>query len=338
MILAAGFGTRLRPFTHDTPKPLLELLGEPLIENALRHVLRAGCNHVVINTHHLGEQIEERFGATYGGMNLSYSHETEILGTGGGIQKMATQLDLSQGPILILNSDALCDFDVTALIEDHNRNTGVATMLLKQTEDQENFGTLSVTETGRVMRIVDWPSLDLVEAKKGMFLGAHILEPSLLDYLPPQGMSCIVRNGYVPAMADGRVISSFFSTGSFSDVGTPDRLLLANRQILDGSFSQDFLELHRSSQRSSVVIDPSATVHRTARLEGPAKICRGARIGENAYIGPYSTVGENAVVGTSSRVESAIMFSDSVLEPGDSLCGEILSTRQRWSESGQKSD
>ncbi len=315
MILAAGFGTRLRPFTLETPKPLLEVLGRPLIHYALAHAKRAGCERVVINTHHLGAQIEAALGDTFADMALHYSHEDTILGTGGGIRRMADKLDLDQGPFLILNSDALCDFDVRGLVAAHHQSGPIGTMLLKATDDMDSYGTLGVDDQGRVVRFVDRARAAGDEVRRGMFLGAHVMDPKLLDYLPPDVESCVNTVGYPRALEDGHGVQGVFTTGSFSDVGTPGRLMQAHRDLLDGTFGHAYLDVPAASGGPGVA--------------APSVVAAGVRIGAGAQIGPRAALGPGAVVGDGAQVVDSILFSGARVAPGEVVRAEIRSAAHR---------
>ena len=130
MILAAGLGTRLRPLTNTTPKALAPVAGRPLIEYALRFVRAQGIREVVINLHHLGDQIRARLGdgRDYG-VRITYSIEERLLETGGGVKQAQAFLD--GGTFLVVNSDAILDLDLAAVLAAHQRNRAVASLVLR---------------------------------------------------------------------------------------------------------------------------------------------------------------------------------------------------------------
>lgn len=320
MILAAGFGTRLKPFTLETPKPLLEVMGRPLIHYALHHAQRAGCRRVVINTHHLGDQIEATLGDRFGDIELRYSHEDTILGTGGGIRQMAEHLDLDRGAFLILNSDALCDFDVHALCRAHHQCDPIGTLLLKTTADQDQYGTLGTDEAGDIVRFVERATLHRPEAQRGMFVGAHVMDPRLLDYLPLGEESCVNTIGYPRALEDGHRLVGCYTTGSFSDVGTPGRLMAAHRGLFDGSFSRAFLP---ADPARGGRISPQATL-----LE-PVVVGEGAEIQAGATVGPRVVVGDHAVVQEGAQVSDSVLFLGAEVLSGETVRHEIRSAHQK---------
>ena len=146
MILAAGYGTRLRPLTERLPKPLLPIGGRPLLEWNLLLLKKHGITHALINLHHLGDQIVETFGdGSRYGMRLAYSHEPVILGTGGGIKQ--AQPYFEDRPVLVLNGDTLSDCDLTALLETHRVRRALATLAVREDPHAAEWGAITMNAT-----------------------------------------------------------------------------------------------------------------------------------------------------------------------------------------------
>ncbi|HAP39092.1 MAG TPA: hypothetical protein DCQ94_04955, partial [Nitrospira sp.] len=182
MILAAGLGTRLRPLTDVTPKPLLPVAGTPMIVWNLLLLKRHGIRDVVINLHHLGDMIRQALGdGSALGMRLIYSYEPVILGTGGGIKQAEPHF---QGePVLVLNGDTLFELDLGAVMAFHRERAAAATLVLRQDPDAARWGLVEVTDRAEIVRITGrGRSAPTVTAAR-MFAGIHILHPRLLRYL-----------------------------------------------------------------------------------------------------------------------------------------------------------
>lgn len=214
MLLAAGLGTRLRPLTYTTPKPLLPLSGDKtIIDHNLELLKSGGITDVIINLHHLGDQIRTHVGdGSKYGLRVAYSDEPEILGTGGGVKKAS---EFFQGePFVVMNGDILIDIDIKDLIRVHLSKDCLATMVVRKSEAGEEFTPINV-EDGRVESI----------GLKGsyMFTGLQVINPLFLTLLPPVGFSCIVQKGYIPALRNGHVINAYEQTGYWTDIGTIER-------------------------------------------------------------------------------------------------------------------
>lgn len=235
MILAAGLGTRLRPLTDVTPKPLLPVAGTPMIVWNLLLLKRHGIRDVVINLHHLGDIIRQALGdGSALGMRLIYSYEPVILGTGGGIKQAEPHF---QGePVLVLNGDTLFELDLGAVMAFHRERAAAATLVLRQDPDAARWGLVEVTDRAEIVRITGrGRSAPTVTAAR-MFAGIHILHPRLLHYLPAD-TECSIIDAYVKGIQDGERILGFDFDGFWSDVGTPERYAQVEQDAAAGLLS-----------------------------------------------------------------------------------------------------
>lgn len=234
MVLAAGLGTRLRPLTDATPKPLLPVAGRPILLWNLLLLKRHGVTEVIINLHHLGEQIVQALGdGSRVGMRVAYSHEPALLGTGGGI-KQATPF-LKNGPFLVLNGDTLSQCDLTALLAAHRAGGALATLALREDPEAARWGPVTVDATSRILQINSTPPLTTPLASLPapcMFAGIHVLGPEVLDAIPPGPGSII--DVYCSLLRQGRMLRGYRTSGYWSDVGTPERYAEVQRDALEG--------------------------------------------------------------------------------------------------------
>ncbi len=232
MILAAGFGTRLKPLTDATPKPLLPVAGTPMIVWNLLLLKRHGILDAVINLHHLGTMIEQALGnGARFGMRITYSHEPVILGTGGGI-KQAEGL-FGGEPVLVLNGDTLFELDLTALIALHQERDAAATLVLRHDPEAARWGLVEVTDQAQVMRITGRGRTTSMPTHARMFAGIHILHPRLLRSLAVGKESSII-DAYVQGIQEGERIMGYDFDGYWTDVGTPERYAQVQRDAAAG--------------------------------------------------------------------------------------------------------
>jgi NDP-sugar pyrophosphorylase family protein len=232
MILAAGFGTRLRPLTLTTPKPLIEVGGEPLILRTIRSLRAAGVQDIVVNLHHLGDRIRETLGSgEQFGVKLTYSEEKAILGSGGGI-KLA-EAHLSAGTFFVVNGDAFLDLDYAEVLRFHQARGAMATMVLRPDNDPEKWGAIEIDGDNRIRQFVH--KLPAVEQplRKLMFTGVHVLEPDVFSYLPLT-FSSINEVFYPRAIAENRPIFGYVYEGYWSDVGTWESLDAVRKDFAEG--------------------------------------------------------------------------------------------------------
>jgi len=178
MILAAGFGRRLRPLTDRVPKPLVTVGGHPLIAYPLALLRAAGIREVIINLHHLGGQIRAALGtgAAYG-VAITYLDEAPILETGGAIKN--AERFLSGDRFVVLNSDTICDLDLRAVIGWHEARGALATMVLRPDREAAHYGLIEVDASSRIRRFLGRPAAVDAPLTPLMFAGVHVFEPQV---------------------------------------------------------------------------------------------------------------------------------------------------------------
>lgn len=329
-VLAAGLGTRLRPLTSVRCKPLVEVCGAPLIAFTLRLLEDAGVTRVGINSHWLHPQLPSTLGATWGAMSLTFTHEPEVLGTGGGLKGLVKALPPPPGErVLVMNADALIDLDVKALVR--AADDALATLVLQETPDVHKYGAIGTDEQDRITGFAK--KLDPIGpvVRERMFCGVHLVDPRAFDVLPDvtvdeknvaRGkLSGINDDAYPHFMKQGETLRAFdlAKGATFCDVGTPERLLEANLAVLDGTWPsthlRPFAKLEERPGR--VFVSPDAKIEGT--LVGPVLVAAGARVERGAQV-ERSVIGAGAVVGAAARVR------DSVLQSGAHVTGSVART------------
>jgi len=308
MILAAGFGTRLGSLSDERPKPLLPVCDVPLLRYSLALLEAHGFTECAINLHHRGDLIREEL-ADYRGLALTFSPEEAILGTGGGLKRMAEWLtDGGREPFLVLNGKLVVDPDLHALVAAHKKRGAAATMLVRDVPDAERWGAIDSDGNGRVLRMIGEAGPAAGEiVHRSMFTGVHVIAPSLLARLPA-GESCIIRQGYLPALRAGEPIGAVLYDGYFQEHSTPERYLDGNLALLRGRARL------RHPPGALVGADPSARVAASAILREPYRIGPGAIVGEGAVVGPDAVVGRRARVAAGARLERAVVWPDATVE------------------------
>ena len=211
MILAAGFGSRLRPLTDRVPKPLIEVAGKPLIAYPLALVRAAGIREVVVNLHHHGAAIRAALGdgAAYG-VSIRYSEEDPILDTGGGI--LHARHLLGDEPFVVLNSDSIMDLDLRRLIAWHHAHGAIATMVLRADREAARYGFIEIDRDHRVRRFLGRPARVAEPLTALMFAGVHVLEPQVFSYMA-SGVFGITRQTYPAMLAAGCPVSGYVHDG-----------------------------------------------------------------------------------------------------------------------------
>src|SRR5438105_5798366 len=330
MVLCAGFGTRLRPLTDRIPKPLVPLCGVPLLRFNFALLKNAGVTALVVNTHHLGPEMEKgavRIAADLG-LALQISRdEKHILGTGGGVRR--AQAMLGPGTFFLLNGDMLCDVDLAAALEAHRKAGAVATMVLAPYPRGASYGAVEVDAGFNVRRIAGRGAPADPGLQKMHFTGVHVLEPELLARLPLEGESDINRTAYVRLIHDGAKVHGHLQHGYWGDLGAPRSLLKANLDMLEGRVPLDrfrpgadpFAGLQQPAP--GVHVHPSARVE--AALQAPALVHQGVQVAAGARLGPGIVLGANVRVDAGAQVERAAVWDSTHIAPGERVVEQIAS-------------
>jgi NDP-sugar pyrophosphorylase family protein len=309
MILAAGLGTRMRPLTLDRAKPVLPVLNRPLLHWTLEMLAAHGIREAMINTHYLPRTVRASVGDGRAfGLEVSYSHEKEILGTGGGPRKVRRWI--GDEPLLLLNGDVVFDFDLTALRRRHERSGAPATLALIPNPDPRHYSPVVTGPDGAIRSIARRPRP--ARGTVSMFTGVHILDPALLDRLPP-GPSDTVRDLYAPLIAEGRPPVGMRVRGPWYDLGSPSLYLASQQSLLASRF--------RGARRRSV-IHPEARVHPRARVVRSV-VGRGAVVENGAEV-RGSVLWDRVKVGRDAVVADSILATGVAVEDGEALLSSLL--------------
>ena len=294
-VLAAGLGTRLRPLTEDLPKPLIPIFQKPLITFALDHLLGAGIESFIINTHHLPEPFEKIFAAgAYEGRNVTLVHEPDILGTGGGIKNVEPHL--GAGPFLVYSGDVLTDIDLKPLLDEHFRTGNDVTLALRET----NHGADVALEGNRVVDIENRYG----HAGRYDFAGISVWSPAIFERIPP-GRSL----SFIPILAEwigagGRIGGVLLNERQWFNIGSRAEYLEVHRFIEERNWKPDYVK----ATGWPVRIAPDAAIDSSAQLSGFYSIGAGCRIGAEATV-ENTILWPGAQIASRSRLRNCIVRS-----------------------------
>jgi mannose-1-phosphate guanylyltransferase len=296
VVLVGGSGTRLRPLTLRTPKPMLMLVDRPLLGYLFDQLAAAGVDRAILACGYLPDALVAHFGdggATASGLALEYVVEPEPLGTAGAARLAA--LGRVDESFLLLNGDILSEHDLGALIALHRARGASATLALVQVDDPSRYGVVECDADGTVRRFVEKPapgesSSDLVNA------GAYVLEPSVLESIPA-GRPVSIEREIFPALV-GHGLSALALEGYWSDVGTPESYLAAHAMLLEHGLA---------GRPGPAGVDPTAIVEPGAEVRAYSFVGAGAIVRAGACVGPLACIGVGAVIGAESVVERAVV-------------------------------
>ncbi len=223
LILAAGLGTRLQPYTNHTPKALFSVQGRPLLDIMIFKLIAAGCEAVIINTHHLHEQIESFIAQQTYPIPIQTRYEPDILGTGGAIKNVADFWN--HRPFMVVNADIVTTIDFKGVYDFHCRHPHPATLVLA---DDPQFNSVAFDTDGFVTNFYQLSDAAVRPSNAALtFTGIQVLDPEILDYIPVEGPSSSI-DAYARMIAAGKKIRAYISEKSYwKDIGNAERYKLA---------------------------------------------------------------------------------------------------------------
>ncbi|MDP0491278.1 MAG: sugar phosphate nucleotidyltransferase [Verrucomicrobiota bacterium JB023] len=291
-LLGAGLGTRLRPLTNTTPKPLVPVFHRPLATHALDHLISAGISEVAINTHHLHEEWQKTFpDSTYRGARLHFYHEADLLETGGGIKNIADFI--SGESILIYNGDILTNIRIDKLITGHLASNNVATLAVRAEGPGKHIAL-----DGR--RIIDIRKMLGIAEGSHQFTGIYCIDPEILDLIPANEKVSIIL-AFLELAKQGQLGAYHADPGHWLDLGTRDA----------------YLETHGIGGEIPCPLD-TPPIHPEAEIAPSATVT-------NSWVGPGCVIGDQVTltdcilwpgtrVAPSSRLERCIVHSPKLIE------------------------
>jgi mannose-1-phosphate guanylyltransferase len=321
MLLAAGLGTRLRPLTYEVPKPMMPVLGRPVMEHILNLLARHGFDDVVANLHYFPDQIEERFGdGSAWGVRLVYSHERELLGTAGGVRNVRDHF--GGETFLIVSGDALTDIDLTALWERHKEAGGIGTLSLRRVDDTTQYGVVIVNDEGRIQGFQEKP--DPAEALSNLGnCGIYVFEPEIFDYFPETDFVDWAQDVFPTLLEQDVPFYGHEITDYWNDIGSIGEFRQGNFDALAGAVN---VELPAAVANDGTLIASSASVSSEAIIEPPVYVGDGCAVAANARLTGPVVVGDGCSVGEGAAIRDSVLWPRTEVGPHEVLIGAVAGT------------
>lgn len=300
ILLAGGQGSRLRPLTLNTPKPIVPIFDRPFLRYQIELLKQIPeIDEIVLSLNYQPRRIEEVFGDGADlGVTIRYVVEPQPLGTGGAIKFAAGERP--SGPVVVFNGDVLTSVDLPGVIALHRSRNARATIVLTPVDNPSAYGLVQCDEEQNIKAFLEKPTADqLVQTKCDTInAGIYIIEGETLDRIPADTAYSIER-GYFPSLVqNGETFVAYTYRGYWIDIGTREKYQQVHHDIMSGRFSAPPFE----GSAGQAVVSPEARIETDVTIEGPcfidagAVIKSGARIGANSVIGAHCHIGEGAVI------------------------------------------
>ncbi|HKC07444.1 MAG TPA: NDP-sugar synthase [Methylomirabilota bacterium] len=311
VILAGGQGTRLRPLTLTTPKPVVPLLNIPFIAYQLALLRQHGITDVVLSCSYMVDEIRRIMGdGAAHGVHLRYAVETDPLGTAGGVRNA---VDLVRGLVVVLNGDVLADLDLSAMLRFHAERGSRATLYLTRVADPSLYGLVELEADGRVRSFVEKPlpgqaRVDTVNA------GVYALDREVVAAIPTGRAVSIERETFPGLLRDRVPFFGWVAGNYWLDIGSPAKYRQGQLDLLAGRVTSPLAPVGAAPDGRAIA--PGVQVAPDATVTGPCVVGAGTRVESGARVGPNAVLGAGCVVGAGARVEGAILWDGVVVGPG----------------------
>jgi mannose-1-phosphate guanylyltransferase len=325
LILTGGLGTRLRPFTLDTAKPLLPVANLPFIHYQLRHLRQHGVREVLLATAYRPEQFKRALGNGRSlGLKIRYIHEKKPLGTGGAVRNCARWLGDTS---IVLNGDVLQSVDIGALRKQHRKEEAEATITLVRVEDPTRFGLVETEPDGRIRRFLEKPSPDEITCDT-INAGAYIFEKSALLTMPAGKPYSLERGLFPKLLGQGRRLFGFVHEGYWLDFGTTEKYLQIHLDVLGGSAPGG---RKAAKRRGALQLDPGARVDKSATHQGVGQVLIGkhSHVAADVLFGGSVSIGPDCRIAEGAQLENCVVLGGSTIGSAARLKNCIIGTKCR---------
>ncbi len=318
VIMAGGEGTRLRPQTSNLPKPMLPLVGRPMMEHIVSLLRRHGITNIVVTVAFLPNAIRSYFGdGSELGVRMSYATEESPLGTAGSVRNAREQLTER---FLVISGDVLTDIDLTSVISFHEKNEALATIALCAVENPLEFGIVITREDGSIERFLEKPGWGQVFSDT-INTGIYVLEPEIFDVIPEGRSVDFSAEVFPTALEAGKPLYGYVADGYWEDVGTTAAYLKAHEDILDGKVQVD---VSGFELRPGIWVGKGSSIDPSVRIDSPSFIGENCTIDRDAALGAYSTVGANTQLAERAELQRSVIGENSYLGPAVRVEGAVL--------------
>lgn len=320
IILAGGFGTRLRPLSCTRPKLLFPIANRPILDLTLQRLAQSGVEEVILAVSYMASVFEQTLGASRYGVKIRYSLDIKsdphmrtkhpgqgYLGTGGPIRQ-AEELLGKEEPFFVLNGDILTNADYSGIMLAHKNFKGLATVALHKVEDPSRYGVVKLRQNNRIAEFIEKPISQ--PASKLVNAGIYVIEPDVLKLIP-KGKRCSMEREIFPVLADKQKLYGHELTGLWIDIGKPVDYIKANRLWLEA--------------KMECCLKPFKTrIGSTTKIVKTVALGKDVTIGEGTTIGPNVSLGNRVSVGSSVRIRDSIIFPKAAISDMTVLEGSII--------------
>lgn len=316
--MAGGEGSRLRPLTIGRPKPMVPIVGKPVMEHIIELLRQHGITDIVVTLQYLPGVIQDYFGdGSSFGVNIVYSVEDQPAGTAGSVKLAMEHLNET---FLVISGDAVTDFDVTQILDFHRRKQAAATLTLYRVPNPLEYGVIITDEAGRIQQFLEKPSWGEVFSDT-VNTGIYVVEPSVMAQVPDDEPYDFSQQLFPKLLEQREALFGYVAPGYWCDVGNLAEYMRATADILQGRTA---LQVAGEEVLPKVWVQSGANFSREAEIVGPVYLGQDARVRSGASVVGPTAIGDYAIIDGHARVERSIVWSNSYIGEGVQLSGAIV--------------
>ncbi len=306
LILAGGFGTRLRPISCTRPKILFPIVNKPLLQWTFERLAKNNITEAILAVNYQTEVYIKQHRIPKCGLQIKYSRDPlrKPLGTGGPIKK-AERLIGHDSPFLVLNGDIFADVNYTEILKRHKEEKAIATIALHRVKDPSRYGVAEQAEDNRIKRFIEKPPkkatpTNLINA------GVYVFTPKIFNYIP-RGRAVSTEREVFPKLAEEGKLYGHAFDGLWMDIGKPEEYLQINRILLDSFTNQ-----------------PKRKSEDKVEVKNPVAFDKGVSMGQKSVIGSYAVLGRNVTVGNNVHIRDSVILPGTMIADFSSISGAII--------------
>jgi NDP-sugar pyrophosphorylase family protein len=305
VIIAGGLGTRLRPLTYNTPKPIVPVANRPFAVHQIELLVRHGIKEIIFSIHYLSGEIRKTLedGKRWG-IKIHYCLEDKPLGTAGAVKNAQKYFDGS--PLIVFNGDILTDANISKIINFHNEKKATVTLTLTEVEDPTAFGLILTEKDGRVRRFLEKPSWDMVVAKT-INAGIYVVDPNIFEKVPAGEEYSFERQLFPNLLEEGAPIYGYLSNAYWVDIGSPEKYKEAHQAILRGEVAA---KIFGSRIEGKFWLGKETDLGVDVKFGGPSVIGEKVRIGSGTEIRDYVVAGDRVSIGEGCFLDRTIIWKE----------------------------
>lgn len=319
LILAAGYGTRLEPLTLAVPKPMVPIVNLPTMQHNIELLKKFGFRNITANIHYHPEQIENYFsdGDAFG-VNLTYSFEEELLGTAGGVKRMAQKVSGVDGTFLVLSSNALTSVNLKRLVDYHKQKKALATIALAKVADVAEFGVAIQDADGRITGFQEKPQPEIALSDLAN-TGIYVFEPEVVEMIP-DGFYDFGRELFPRLVKDKAPIYGYQMVEYWNDVGGLEKYIQSNYDAMKGALP---ISIPGKKVSRATWLGERERIDASARFEGSVIIGDRCTIGRDVYI-KDAVIGDKCVIEDGAAITGSVIWSDTMVCRGAQVTKSVV--------------